>query len=180
MGKIQRPTLVNDSGNNSDGTIWSDIFDRIDIVTGAYANASGGANSGTSETVLVTKTIPANTLKTNGDHLVWDFRGFTANNANTKTIKVYIDGVATGGTVTGTLQNVLCWAMTGQIIRKTSTAYGLQELNHIAGGSPIGRVLATTFDWSASHTIELRATGGATNDVVLETGFIRLITNGGL
>jgi hypothetical protein len=185
MSKINRPTLVNDSGTNTDGTLfdadfWSDVFDRIDASTGTYANASGGANSGTSETVLMTKTIPANALKNNGDHLVWDFRGFTANNSNTKTIKMYLDGTAIGGTVTGTLQNIACWAMTGHIMRKTSTAYAAQELNHVSGSSPIGKVLATTFDWSVSHTLELRATGGATNDVVLETGFVRLVTNGGL
>lgn len=70
----------------SPGT-WTPIFHRA-----LNSNTTSASNAGTTETDLMSYTLPANTLAVTGDSLEID-AGFTfANNANNKTVKLYLNG----------------------------------------------------------------------------------------
>jgi hypothetical protein len=145
-------------------------------VMASTAVGSVGTDADTSEKVLHTITVSANSVTTNGDTIAFTFIGATAANGNNKTIRLRVGGVAgtevlSSGTVAA---NGRFWNVTGHAWR-TAAATGICEvtitLNTDAGSPPVTvhrfTRLAITPTWADGTTIDVTGQNGTAtaNDV---------------
>lgn len=119
-------------------------------------------NVGAGEDTLITYTIPAATLATNGDSIEFDTWGTCAANANTKDIKVYYGGTTLidGGVV---VLNGVDWKCHGRIVR-TGAATQTANAELTVGGTLLSAVNGTICDTTAptetlSGTVVFKVTG---------------------
>lgn len=157
---------------------------RSEVALGALAGASttyakvGGTintnttavgNVGTGEDDLMTYTIPASTLATNGDRIEFKMAGTFAANANTKRVKVKY-GATTIFDTTAIAFNGTDWSLEGLVIRTgaaTQKAYvDFRSSDVLLNSSSDYTTPAETL----SGTVVLKATGEATsnNDISQE------------
>lgn len=140
-------------------------------------NLTSVGNVGTGEDDLMTYTVPASMLSVNTDKIIWEFSGYTANNANAKTLKVYA-GATLLATVTlpisisptGYFRGIVIIARTGS---STQRADGQVEYWTSSTAKSAVRV-ATALSLTDTSTITLKLTGDATanNDIVQWTNDI--------
>jgi len=112
----QRPTFDPGTSDPTSATTYTSGVISV--------NTTQAANSGTSETDLMSYTIPANVLDHDGAGIRVTAWGVTAATANNKTIKVYFDGTAALSTGASTLNNY-GWTATFLAFR---TGVGAQDL----------------------------------------------------
>lgn len=143
----------------------------------SYAKVGGVLNSSTTnvgnvgagEDDLMTFSVPASTLATNGDRIDFRMAGTFAANVNSKRVRIKF-GATTLLDTTGLAFNGADWVVRGTIIRSgasTQKAYCIFESN--------SALLSATADYTTpgetlSGAVTLKATGEATsnNDIVQE------------
>lgn len=126
-------------------------------------------NVGAGEDTLITYTIPAAQLGSNGDYLEFRVWGTCAANANTKDIKVYYGGtvISDGGV---TVLNGVSWRCEGIIVRVTATTQTANSMLN-AGAAVIALPTTTSPAETLSGTVVFKVTGTsaispADNDIV--------------
>ena len=120
-------------------------------------NTTSAATTGTTEQILATCTLPANALSANGKGVRITARGITAANANSKTFRVRIGGLAGTllGGITTTASNTAWW-VNGDVIRTGASAQAIGAL------AVVGTVTGTNSATSAvaeTGTIDIVVTG---------------------
>ena len=153
-------------------TTYAKVGGTIDVNTTAVGNV------GTGEDDLITFSVPANTLATNGDRIQFQMSGTFAANANAKQVKIKYG--ATTLLATGALLfNGADWTATGTIIR-TGAATQKAYCNFVSGST----LLSSTADYTTpaetlSGAVTLKATGEATsnNDITQELNIVEFHPN---
>jgi len=95
-------------------TSYARVGGTINVNTTAVGNVGAGEDD------LITYTVPANTLSTNGDHIEFKVSGTFAANANTKRIRVKF-GATTLLDTTALAFNGVDWSAEGTIVRTGAT-----------------------------------------------------------
>jgi len=144
-------------------TSYARVGGTINVNTTAVGNVGAGEDD------LITYTIPANTLSTNGDRIQFQMAGTFAANANTKRVRIKF-GATTLLDTTALIFNGADWSAEGVVVRTGATTQ--KAFCAFRSGSA---VLTSTSDYTTpaetlSGTVVLKATGEATsnNDIVEE------------
>lgn len=136
-----------------------------------YVSTSDVGNSGGGEDNLISYTIPADTLSTNGDSIWFEAVFYFANNGNTKTAKVYF-GATTLITIFGAMSNTTA-VIRGRVIRTGSATQ--ESYTTYIGSSSVPATAVTTASPTAtlSSAVTIKGTGesaaSASNDVVMRS-----------
>jgi len=184
---IKFGTGTNDASGQND-TLKATITSagRFEAVTGNGSTSMMNLNgtlavqfntvgcSGSSETDLHSKTIPANTLALDGDQITADFGGRFANNANSKTIKVYFGGTVIY-TAVAAFQNI-DWHLRVTIIRDASGSVrtvtsGNWQSSVVNTFVQLGSVGSLTF--SSGIVLKVTGQGTSNNDIEQTLSVIR-------
>ena len=166
---IQTPQVAA-SGDNGQTqadrlTIGEDYVDT-NIGTGTAVARVGGvlnvnttsrATTGTSEEVLATYTLPANTLSANGKAIRVTAWGTTAANGNNKTARIRFGGIAGTNIALGTFStNDGGWEAVAVLVRTgASTQTSAGTVRSLTGGTTVGLATAQTM----SNAIDIVVTG---------------------
>jgi len=139
----------------------------LDVDTSALGNV------GTGEDTIASYTVPADTLASNGDSIWFEAFGIAANNANSKTLKVYFGAdeiIAAVDTSWG-----LEWTMRGRIIRTgTGTQKAFVDFTTSSGtgagslGGAAGVNAGCTEDETGTIVLAITAEAVSDNDFVCE------------
>jgi hypothetical protein len=132
------------------------------------------SNTGTTETDLMSYTVPANTLDADNDALDFDFSYQYAPNTNSKIINVYF------GTVVVTMPSNTSGAggivrITGKIVRTSSSTlsmWGSMTSSNGATGVPFFAT-GSTINFGGSLVLKSTGTGGATSDITQHASMVR-------
>lgn len=126
-------------------------------------------NVGAGEDTLITYTIPAQQLGSNGDHIEFRVWGSCASNTNTKDIKIYFGGtvISDGGV---TVLNGVSWSAHGMIVR-TGAATQTANCELTAGVGVVAQTTTTAPAETLSGTVVFKVTGTsaiapADNDII--------------
>jgi hypothetical protein len=175
--------LRNSDGSVSQLTLGSGLVNTSQsLVTKQYSlttNTTDVGNVGTGEDNLMTYTVPANTLVTNGDYLEFTMEIGFASNTNTKQVKVFYGATtaliipaastSTGGTISihGTIIRVGAGSEKIEISWVGSSLHGTGSATYVAAAETL------------SGTVVLKATGEATadNDVVQRMMTVKYFSN---
>jgi hypothetical protein len=162
--------LVADSAQAT-GLKWISVDRTLNVNTTAVGNVGIGEDD------LMSYTVPAATLATNGDHLAFAAAGRLAATANNKRIRVKYGATTLFDTGSLAVTAASDWMLDGQIIRVDGT----NQKAHVRLVSSDALVVATV-DYTTpaetlSGTVVLKLTAEATadNDVVEETLTIRFL-----
>lgn len=143
-------------------------------ITGAYrtlnVNTTAVGNVGTGEDNLISYTVPAATLATNGDHLEFEAAGTFAATANDKRIKVKFGAATILDTGVLAITAAGDWQLRGKIIRTgAATQKCVVAFTSTDAALRVWPDYATAAE-TLSGTVVLKLTGEATanNDVVQE------------
>jgi hypothetical protein len=143
-------------------TSYARVGGTINVNTTAVGNVGAGEDD------LITYTVPANTLSTNGDRVEFKMAGTFAANANNKRVRIKF-GATTLLDTAALAFNGVDWSAEGSIVRTGATT---QKAFCVFRA---GATLTSTSDYTTpaetlSGTVVLKATGEATsnNDIVEE------------
>lgn len=141
-------------------------------------NTTAVGNVGTGEDDLISYTIPANVLNTNGDSIRFRMAGTFAANVNNKRLKVKY-GATTLFDTTALAFNGADWTVTGQVVRTGAATQ--KAVCQFSSGSVL---LMSSADYTApaetlSGTVVLKCTGEATsdNDITEEFHIVEWVPN---
>lgn len=125
-------------------------------------NTTSVGNVGAGEDDLMTFSLPASSLSTNGDYIEIHAWGTTASNANNKQIKIYFGSTALF-TSSNSGANNIDWSFTARVIR---TAAATQEsiCDFLSEGTFTNGTNRTTPAETLSNSITIKCTGTATSD----------------
>jgi hypothetical protein len=152
--------------------VLSDFVKR----TGAYQSQTAVGNITTGEDDLMSTTIPANTLTEVGDRVMIRAWGTTANNANTKTIKLYF-GSATVVSQALTASQVGKWLIEAIVCRVSLNVQEAHALivesigTTLAAAKHAQEITALTATETASITVKCTGTSSASTDDIVQEGF---------
>ncbi len=153
-------------------TSYAKVGGVIDVNTTQVGNVGAGEDD------LITYTIPANVLNTNGDQIRFRMAGTFAANANNKRVRIKY-GATTLLDTTALAFNNADWTAHGTIVRTGATTQ--KAICEFASGSAL---LTSSCDYTApaetlSGTVVLKATGEATsnNDITEEFHIVEWIPN---
>jgi hypothetical protein len=147
------------------------VRDNLKSVPYVFATQAGGANSGSTETTIFTKTIDDSIMTTNNDTFVFDFFVKLANNSNSKAVKIYSG--THGGSLTAQVAVTLTNANVSghyrvRIARTDSTGYIFgYYLIMDTDALYSAQSSATSTTWSTGLDVKLTLTGAASNDLVI-------------
>lgn len=137
-------------------------------------------NSGTSETVLFTYTIPASGLGVNGDRYEVQWSGvFVSSGTATRQLKAYLAGNNIFDTGALTISLAASWEIECMIMRVSATVvrYSISMTTQgaaLAAYTAVGEVTGLTL--SNTNIVELKGTAGgigaATNDIVGKLAYV--------
>ncbi|HEY9706411.1 MAG TPA: hypothetical protein V6C58_28515, partial [Allocoleopsis sp.] len=176
------------SQNNTFSTVWFRFFENVyksirgntDIKLGGLLNinTTSASNSGSSQTDLISYTLPKNYLKNNGDALEVEAWGIYAANGNNKTVTLNF-GSQTILTTGAVAANSGSFIIKATIIR---TAAATQEIisEIISSNSSVSDSTtrtAGTQTLSDDLIIKCTATGSSSNDVTQYALKIKLFPN---
>lgn len=119
-----------------------------------FTSTTAGSNVDTSETNLITYSLPANTLRVNRQGLRITIVGGTAANGNTKTIKAYFG--TTNTTSFSSTYNAQDWKIVIEVWRTGAATQIASSARFIAGGLGIAASAPTE---TLSGAITIRVTG---------------------
>jgi len=153
-------------------TTYAKVGGVIDV------NTTSTGNVGTGEDDLITFSVPANTLATNGDRIQFQMAGTFAANANNKTIKIKYGGTTLLDT-TALAINGGSWSAEGVVVRTgaaTQKAFCAFRTNNVLLTSTSNY---TTPAETLSGAVTLKATGEATsnNDITQEINIVEFYPN---
>lgn len=180
-----RVTFAGASGrlvDDADMTFATDTLTVTKVLVKAGSSSSTGkvggvlktdttavGNVGAGEDDLITYSVPASTLGTNGDYITFDMAGTFAANANTKRVRIKF-GATTLFDTTALIFNGVDWRAEGKIIRTGATTQ--KAICTFSSATTLLTQIAdyTTPGETLSGAITLKATGEATsnNDIVQE------------
>jgi len=161
---------TSDSGNLKEVALANLVGSRTLNTSGTTA----GTPASTTETDLVSYTMPADTINTDGQCIYIKAYGDTGATANTKTLKLYIGATAQGQNSGITAPNNLPWTCEVWLIRTGSAAqkgYVKWTFEGGAGAEDTEIDLFTdTEDFTADMVLKITGTNGtaAANDIVFE------------
>ena len=139
------------------------------VVSVANINTTAVGNVGAGEDDLITYSLPANRLSANGKGVLIRVWGTTANNANTKTLKLYFGSAvllsfALVASIAGT------WVIDATVVRSGSnTQEAVADLVSVGvAGAAVTAVTVSspTQTDSNANTIKCTATATTDNDVI--------------
>lgn len=142
-------------------------------------NLTAVGNVTTGEDDLMSYSLPASTLSANGMGVRVTSWGITANNANTKTVKMYFGTAVMTQALTASIAG--SWHIQGVSFRTgAATQDNSYALNQGATDIAHAEFVATTVDETAA--IAIKCTGessSATDDIIQEGQLVELIVPGG-
>lgn len=146
-----------------------------------YKTAATAANVSTGETVLMTTTLPADTLSQAGSLIHFRAWGAFAANANNKTLIVYLGGVALAS-LGPVAHNGGSWVIEGDIMYRSASnqPYSITFTTMTAAGAPgtntpkIVATSITTVDPTTALALEITGTSGtASNDIIRSGAWVK-------
>ncbi|MCI0353076.1 MAG: hypothetical protein L0Z53_26955, partial [Acidobacteriales bacterium] len=142
-------------------------------------NTTAVGNVGAGEDDLITFSVPANTLATNGDYLEARFFGTFAGNANNKRVRVKF-GATTLFDATALAFNGADWSVTVTIVRTGATTQKATATFVSSSSLLVASTDYTTPAETLSGAVTIKCTGEATadNDIVQEGAAIKWLPNG--
>ncbi len=161
------------------GTLPVSLGGSLKVDTSTVGNVGSGEDN------LVTYSVPAAQLKTNGDYIEFDCWGTCAANANTKQIRVYFGStvLVDGGAV---VLNGVSWRDHGKIVR-TGAATQIATCTLAVGGSLLASSntstsLTSTPAETLSGAVTFKVTGASAispndNDIVQKGMIVRFYPN---
>jgi hypothetical protein len=122
------------------------------------------------ETDLMSFTVAANTLVNNGDKLVFTFSGIFANNANSKTLRIYFGTI--GVVLNSTIQQNIGWSVIGTIIRDSATTYRYTytQLNINDYPFTMSGNNGTVTNYTGTNTFKITGQGTSSADITGQVG----------
>lgn len=118
---------------------------------GIYGNGTFAVNTAGADTTLSSFTIPANTLRNNGDYLEVCFLGQSLNNAVSKNWKLNFDGSLT---TIYTSANIGIYSFFVKITRNTSTTTTIEKSIVRSGViSTLSTTAASNINWTINQTM---------------------------
>lgn len=136
--------------------------DFANVLGVVYQNATAVGNVGSGEDDLMSASVAASTLGTNGDSLCFSMTFTTAANANNKTIKVKY-GATTLWDSTAVAANDQRVRVRGRITR-TGAATQIAVVEVMVSGGYTATVVTSSPTETLSGAVTLKATGEATSD----------------
>lgn len=179
--------------NGTQSWTWTTSLNKSEVVLGTKAGTSttyakvGGiidvnttavGNVGAGEDDLITYSVPANTMATNGDSIEFEMAGSYAANVNTKRVRIKY-GATTMLDTTALAINNGAWSCKGRIVR---TGAATQKY-YIQFFTDNALLVASTKQGTAAETLSgavtLKATGEATSndDIKQELNVVRFHPN---
>lgn len=142
----------------------------VAMVSGRLGSSLGPAGSvGAGETDLLTYTLPASTLISNGQAVRVTSWGSLANNANAKTIKIYFG--ATSITLYNSTGGNITWVVQMLVMRTGAASQAAVIIGGVQSGAPIGLTSSPAETLANAVVIKTTGTGVANNDIV-NTGLV--------
>lgn len=126
-------------------------------------DVTAGASVGAAETTLVSYTVTAGLLTTNGQSVRFKVYGATANNANVKTLRVYF-GATVIATFTLTINSAVAWSVEGEIVRTAAATQLARVSCQHTDTAPLIPVTGGTPAETLSGTVLFKVTGQATTN----------------
>ncbi len=137
-----------------------------------FSNLTAVGNVTTGEDDLITQALPADTLSVTKQGLHITTWGVTANNANTKTVKVYFGATAVL-TQALTASIVGSWMIDGYVWRTGSdTQDCIFRLNQGATDIAHAEFTATTIDEDAAITVKTTGESNSATDDIINEGLL--------
>lgn len=140
------------------------------------ASTSAAQCTSTTETDLLTFSVPGSTLAATGEALDFVGQGYFAANGNTKTLKLYLG--ASSVTVASGAYNSGRWEVRARIVRTGAATQVVPYVVSINGQYPVmgtGTLATMAATLSSANTVKLTGQGGATGDIVQEYLAVGLI-----
>lgn len=131
---------------------------------------SDTANSGTTPTTIASYTVPASSFSAVGDCLRASITGTFAGNANNKNVEVLFGGSLIFDTTALPFAGG-AWNVEVEIYYTASSAQRC-VVKWMSGNSTLSIDVtynALALSWASNQTLSVRATGGATNDIIART-----------
>lgn len=157
--------LVRDSGQ-TDGANWAHRAKVLSI------NTTPANNVTTGETDLMTYTLPANTLGTNGQALRITVWGTTAANANTKTLKLKFGATSVTLNPTTTAPNAKDWRATAIVARTGAATQEMITEACVGAVQDSTTRSAPTETLSGSLVIKVTGQSGTASDDISQKGML--------
>jgi len=131
-----------------------------------YADAN---NVSTTETDLMTYTVPANTLVNNGDKMSFRFSGIYGGTANSKSLKIYF-GLLVVNLGTSTLSGG-SWIVNGTIIKTGATTFRINiSETRDTPSQAYSYTSGTVSNYTGTNIFKITGTGGESSDVTAQIG----------
>lgn len=126
-----------------------------------HTNTTPVGNVGAGEDDLMSWSLPAGTLGTNGQGIRIKMWGVTANNANAKTLRAYLGTTALAAPALG-VSSAATWSLELLIVRTGATAQEI--LRFVVHGVSILSTVRLTAAETLANALTIKATGEATAD----------------
>ena len=170
-GETVTDTIMNTHVRDNLAYLGTGII-RLDVNTTAVGNVGAGADD------LMTYTLPASTLGVDGMGVRITAWGYTANNANAKTLGLYF-GATAFSSATLTTGTAGRWVMTAVLIRSgATTQLGFPLMvTHDATSKTLGPGVPGAVAETLSGAVVIKMTGTATanDDIVQSLMLVELI-----
>jgi hypothetical protein len=164
------PTIIG-AGSRIDGAQAGNSAFVAEAAFKLAAIFAAVGNVGTGEDDLQTFTVPANVLAKDGAVIEIENSGTVANNANAKTVKLYVGGTAIL-TVTAPISVAVSWAIRARIIRTgvDTQKYSAEFITTGAAGVSFTTTSSGTLTKDDGAAIIVKTTGEATDtdDIISE------------
>ena len=165
VGKATTDTLTNktltDSLHNAGS--GSETFSPSGVIN---IDSTEAANSGTSETDLISYSLPANTLSANGKGVRIRVAGTTGANSNTKTIRLYFGASVLITNDLTTTPNNKAWVFEADVWRDSSSTQEYFARGQVGGVTQTTAMSGLSATMTSAITIKVTGQSGtASNDI---------------
>jgi hypothetical protein len=135
-------------------------------------------NVSSTETDLMTYTVPANTLVNNGDKLTFTFSGIFGNVANNKKLTIYFGN--SSALLNTTIETTIGWSVTGTIIKDSATnyRYTYTQLNINNYPYTMSGNSGTVTNYTGTNVFKITAEGTSSADITGQMGTLQFIPAG--
>lgn len=134
-------------------------------------NTTQVGNVGAGEDDLITYSLPANTLNANGRGVRITAWGTTANNGDSKTVKLYFGSAIL--TTALTVSQVSTWRIVAEVFRVSSNNQDYVAQLNQGGATTIVDIEESAITETDSSAITIKCTGTATsNDDIIQKGLL--------
>lgn len=171
-GAGSNPSWITPSGGTASGGAYR--------VGGSAAQV--GTPASTTETDLHSYTLAAGLLQTDGQALRLHFFGRFTSSTRTRTLRVYVDGVAVTSHA-NTVNTTFVWHFYLDIVRKSATTYSWKSVSGIGSGSAAAALIdnvgnAGAATWANSVVVKITgqsSAGAVANDITVEGSWVEFL-----